>query len=247
MKKMWLFAVVSGFVLLMSANTVVAEQQESGAVGIWRFDEGQGTVVKDAGVNGNDGKIVNPEYAKWVEGKSGKGLEFLENEAQEGKNGCVVVRKLKSYDPSKGMTVEAWLKFNDKHSRKDAAFIANMGGWKGPGFRFIIAYDRLVFKSGDGKTLWGVASVSAKQGGFQNNRWYHLAGTYDGATYRVYVDGEEVAAQTDERGITTGDKSLSIGSYAGGTGSPIKGILDEVQIYNRARSAEEILRDAKLR
>jgi len=236
---------ILGAVLLLAGGVAVA--QDGDIVGMWRFDEGQGEVVKDAGANGNDGKIVNPEYTKWVEGKSGQGLEFLEDKAQDGKSGCVVVRKLKNYDPSKGITVEAWLKFDETHSRKDAAFIAQMGGWKGPGFRFIIGYDRLVFKSGDGKTLWGVGSVAAEHGGFKSNRWYHLAGTYDGATYRVYIDGVEVAAQAEERGVTMGDKSLCIGSYNSGMTGAIKGVLDEVQLHNRAKSAQEILRDARLR
>jgi len=217
---------------------------ENDLVGAWDFDEGSGVECVDASVNANHARIPKPQYVHWVEGYRGQAIELS---GDEKKSGVAVVRKLRGFDPSKGMTIEARVKFDKSFVRKDACFIANMGGWKGPGFRFCVAYNRLVFKSGDGKELWGAASVAAEHGPFKAGQWYHLAGTYDGSVFRVYVDGAMVGEKAETRGITKDDPSLSIGSYGGGVTGHIKGAIDELRITNRARSAEELLTAARLR
>jgi hypothetical protein len=72
---------------------------------------------------------------------------------------------------------------------------------------------------------------------FQTDIFYHVAATYDGSAMRIYLDGIEVA-----------DLSVS-GPVVQGTGyavfsspeEPLEGLMDEVAIYNRALSPEEVL------
>lgn len=69
------------------------------------------------------------------------------------------------------------------------------------------------------------------------NRWYHQSMTRNDSGYRLYVDGKCVA--TDETTVAVPDVSaeLTIGQ-AEGLG--IEGMLDEVMIFERALSAEEL-------
>src|SRR2546430_9039414 len=74
------------------------------------------------------------------------------------------------------------------------------------------------------------------------NTWTHLAGTFDGATMRLYVNGVEVASQAQTAALTATAGTLQIGadSY---TGENFAGRIDEVRIYNRALTAAEIQAD----
>jgi hypothetical protein len=74
------------------------------------------------------------------------------------------------------------------------------------------------------------------------NTWVHLAGTYDGMTERLYVNGSEMANRPLSGSIQITDGVLRIGGNSI-WGEFFKGRIDEVRIYNRALSANEIQTD----
>lgn len=82
----------------------------------------------------------------------------------------------------------------------------------------------------------------------QPSRWYHLAATYDGASYRLYIDGAEAVYHVrKEPGSSatpySGTNRLYIGAAAnrGGTfRNGFSGTIDEVRIYHRGLSAAEV-------
>jgi hypothetical protein len=75
---------------------------------------------------------------------------------------------------------------------------------------------------------------------YDPSAWIHLTATYDGTTTRVYVNGaEESASDTGLTAIALNDLPLVIGAGSDGN-RPFQGALDEVRIYNRALTAEEI-------
>ena len=61
--------------------------------------------------------------------------------------------------------------------------------------------------------------------------WTHLAFTYDGATMRIYVDGDLAETRVQSRGAPSGEGSLSIGCshlYP----ENFEGLIDEVRLYD---------------
>ena len=85
---------------------------------------------------------------------------------------------------------------------------------------------------------YGTSSLTA-------NAWTHLAATYDGTTLRLFVNGTQVSSIARSGAIATSGGPLTIG------GDPIypqyfSGRIDEVRIYNRARTATEIQADMLL-
>ncbi|MCK4401314.1 laminin G domain-containing protein, partial [bacterium] len=73
-----------------------------------------------------------------------------------------------------------------------------------------------------------------------NTGWHHLAGTYDGSWMRLYVDGVEEGTPVNQVfTIPTTATDLTIGSWSPGS-HPFHGAIDEVRIYKRALSADEI-------
>lgn len=81
------------------------------------------------------------------------------------------------------------------------------------------------------------------------DRWYHLVGTYDGRVSRCYVNGQaDGAAQAKQPGARIWDLPEAVTHL--GTSAPLPyrnwgdqyfdGLLDEVGIWQRALSAEEV-------
>ena len=68
--------------------------------------------------------------------------------------------------------------------------------------------------------------------------WCHVAATYDGSTLQVYVNGSPDGSLS-YAGTPPGGQPLRIGERYDGEG-PFQGIIDEVEIFNRALSSSEI-------
>jgi hypothetical protein len=75
----------------------------------------------------------------------------------------------------------------------------------------------------------------------ETDRWYHISGTYDGHTLRLYLDGALLSTEAVGT-IPVGNSKPLYFSYDDVGGFPyyLDGSLDEVAIYNRALTPEEI-------
>lgn len=77
-----------------------------------------------------------------------------------------------------------------------------------------------------------------------NNTWFYFAATYDGSTMRLYVNSQERASGSAAGSITPSTTPLCIGAEAAastcGQSSYFTGNIDDVRIYNRALSVDEI-------
>ncbi|UAY50710.1 LamG-like jellyroll fold domain-containing protein [Ferruginibacter albus] len=79
------------------------------------------------------------------------------------------------------------------------------------------------------------------------NVWHHIAGTYDGSNFKVYVDGVAGTSYTKTGSLpTTNTHVISIGARQSGTTTydfATGAKIDEVRIWNSARSATQIQTD----
>ena len=78
---------------------------------------------------------------------------------------------------------------------------------------------------------------------FQPRQWYHVAGTYDGTTMTLFVNGRPVASSTEQSGAIKYPPSalFEIGAYHDKDEDfPLTGRLHEVRVYRRALTATEI-------
>jgi hypothetical protein len=72
----------------------------------------------------------------------------------------------------------------------------------------------------------------------ETDRWYHVAGVFDGEEVRLYIDGREVASAPGSGERRLRELPLLIGADvdAGGNAvSPFEGLIDEVRISKTAR------------
>ena len=86
-------------------------------------------------------------------------------------------------------------------------------------------------------------SPEALSGDVWDGSWHAVAGSYDGTTVRLYLDGQQVgtgAAGPAFIDYARSDRSFAMGQYPACSGLGFNGRLDEVQVYGRALSAAEI-------
>jgi len=93
-----------------------------------------------------------------------------------------------------------------------------------------------IVDTGGSATAYGSAAVN------DTSKWYHLVGVYDGSNVVVYIDGVGGTPTADTGNIDNSGQSLRISGYGNG-GNPVNGLIDDVRIYNYARSAEQVKQD----
>ena len=207
-------------------DTITRGVNKQGAVGIWNFDDGNSITLDASGYN-NTGTLKNgPVY---VSGKYGSALQF------NGTNNYVEVLHSDSLNLTEEITIMAWVNSPD-YSRTAGQHIVSKRngnlGWMlqttlgNKGYGYVSINDNLV-------TAPGIVTLT-------NNQWYHLTVTYNGERVKLYVNGNfDNQSDIVKGSITSGNNPLYIGCQPGPT-YYFLGIIDEVQIYNRALSADEI-------
>lgn len=199
-----------------------------GLVAAWDFDEEEGTTLPDHSGNANHGTLQNG--IAWSGGHSGNGLLF------DGIDDYILVPASSSLDintPAVTLSLWAWL----AHKPND------LQGAYGPLYdsesdTYVLFEDKGIHELRFKVTT----TVSAERPGIRDadltaGEWIHLVGVYDGARAMIYLNGE----LKDSHNLTGTVKAGQIATIGKTGGVYFKGRIDDIQIYNRALSAEEIL------
>jgi hypothetical protein len=207
----------------------------SGLIGYWKFDEDSGTVAADSSGNGHTGTISGGGSLSAL-GKNGRTLLL------DGASGYASMGNDSAFDLSSAGTVSLWFRTNS--FTNDYPHLLSRGasaGWDTPGWALFM------FKSGSlgfGMRVNDPApATSVAQTGSGHNQtgvWKHVAATWNGTRIQVYINGvyNTSAAQTVTPPST--GKTLQAGRYQESGNGWFNGSIDEVRIYSRALSADEI-------
>lgn len=101
------------------------------------------------------------------------------------------------------------------------------------------------FEEGAGGTSPGLNHPVAGTTHILRNTWYHAAATYDGSTWKLYLNGVldgQLAVGQPAASATTSPATLGSSVQSNGTTAQgfFYGTMDEVRIWNRARTQAEI-------
>jgi hypothetical protein len=169
--------------------------------------------------------------ATWTPGGVfGQSLSF------DGINDWVTVPHNAALDLTGGMTLEAWVKPSALSTWRSVIQKERTG-----------AFDYALYANTD--TAFPSARVFTSSGiearGPQTlltTTWTHLAMSWDGTDVRLFVDGAEVAAQAAPGPLVTSTGDLRIGGNSLRS-EWFSGLIDEVRVYNRPLTAEQITAD----
>ncbi|PPA78985.1 MAG: Translocon-associated protein beta (TRAPB) [ANME-2 cluster archaeon HR1] len=251
-----------GFVLILllggtmaSVSATAQANSDDGLVSKWHFDEGSGSIAKDSSGNENDGTIYG---ATWVDGKYGKALSF------DGNGDYVEITPQSDVSAIGDFTISVWTKLKDwksqTNSNKDRQYIFDghshsktvTSDFYRTGFGLI--YDGNSYTEeihnfiyyGDGRILELNTQMGLK------GKWIHHVFMRKGNMDYTYIDGQLILV--NYVGYVKRDDLLNmqhnwfIGTFSGNNPNYSRGvsnygfygIIDEVKIYSRALTADEI-------
>ncbi|MFW0862565.1 MAG: DUF2341 domain-containing protein [Candidatus Komeilibacteria bacterium] len=220
-------------VTTISAVTPQSEEAGPGPVGHWKFDEGYGTNTKDATSNSNDGTISGATWQTEDKCISGKCLYF-DGSSSNVNNGA-------GPKPTSAITMMAWV----KPTAVDGAYHNVIDHHEGYEFqeRGDSNWRTYINLSTSGWSNAICTSITVEP-----NKWYFVSGTYDSATgiIKTYVDGSLCSSTSGFTGQTIaygGTNTTSIGALNNAAGRFFEGFIDEVKIYDYARSDAQIKAD----
>jgi hypothetical protein len=197
-------------------------------ISYWRLDETSGTTAADS-VGTNPGTYSGGPTlgaAGLLASATDKATTF------SGSNQSVKVTSSTALSPTNAVSVEAWIKPAAIPAAGAFASIATKAEsyslqFNGPKLEFTI------MQSGTRRRL------QAPSGAIAVGTTYHVVGTYDGTTQRLYVNGAQVASAALTGAITANTNNFYIGSW-NGSSEFFKGTIDEVAVYPTALTAARV-------
>jgi len=212
----------------------------SGLVSWWTGDEDFIDIV-----DANTG--INASGVAFVTGKVGLAFSF-----DGTSNSYITLTNNSNLLPATNeFTIDAWIKPNfGIPGRTIDTVLSKRDGCSGAGMSYlldVIKVDRagqtpsneinLVMSDTSGAAT---TANSGTTGVPDDGQFHHVAGTYDGFTMKVYLNGQLVG-QTPRSGSLLVTTSAAVISHHGGTcGQRSSAAMDEIEFFNRALSAGEI-------
>ena len=153
----------------------------------------------------------------------------------------VVITNDPALNPANALTVEAWVKpdsiillptiiSNEEWLNSDNGFILRIENSN------LISTPQ--FQIG---TTSGWQNVSAPSGSIPLSTWTHIAGTFDGSNIKIFINGIEAASTAFIGSLQASTVDLRIGGhYYVYNNRQWNGVIDEVRLWNIARTATEI-------
>ncbi len=235
MRRQVLFLVVLSVLMGTGAAYGFNPNEDPSLIGFWSLDEGAGTTAFDLSGKGHDGTLMNGPA--WTTGYFGGALNLNASGAAGTGTHYVDCGNHADFDLTSQVTVSAWVyparaagtthecyvtKGDTSYALKETNTDGNV--------------EFFIHNSG----TWTSATLTGRTAS-NNNTWYHLTGTYDGANIKIYLNGVLSATTARTGPIGTNTANINIGRDADSGGRRYyRGRIDDVRIYNRALTAEEI-------
>jgi len=244
-------------------NPSVGVKPNSSLVGYWKMDESSwdgtaGEVIDSSGYRNNGRCIIGTGgeiSSNCVSGNCGyfSGYRECEEWSCIGRD-CFCVRytpgghiEICNVDSTANIsevTIEAWVNMRAFEDSDDFSYVVGENSWEeGYGGWFLAVGGTLYpgrplfgIEAGDGINYDAAISPDALDTG----TWYHLVGTYNGSTIKIYVNGELKNSKTYSGNLkNSGDLCIRIAGSSQNN-NYLAGKIDEVRVYNRTLTAQEI-------
>ena len=209
------------------ALDMVGQSANQGLVAHWSFDGREEKTAADSSGSGNEGEVAGATRA---DGKAGLALQF------DGQDDYVNCGNGDSINITDELSVSAWVNIASYHEDVYHDVVLSKG---------VGAYSVFLHRKGGGQ-INGYVTIGGEQRSLsihapEFNGWHHIAMTVRDGQQRTYYDGVLQAASTHSGAIGATDRNLLIGY---GENFPSQGhfhgMVDEVRIYNRVLSPEEM-------
>jgi DNA-binding beta-propeller fold protein YncE len=195
-------------------------------ISYWRLNELSGSTAADS-AGSNPGT-----YSGATLGAPGLLASVNNTAASFAGSGKVTVASSAALSPASRVSVEAWIKPSALPATGAFASVATKAEsyslqFNGPKLEFTI------MQAGTRRRLQAPTGAVAVGG------VYHVVGTYDGSTQRLYINGTQVISAALTGAITTNANPFYIASW-NGSSEFFRGTLDEVAVYSTALTSTQV-------
>lgn len=189
--------------------------------------------LNDESSNGNNGLFMGPSSPTYVTdyyGNENNALYF------NGINDWVnVAQSVSMNSPVAEATVSCWVNY------QSLAF----GQWvpifaKTDALEVVSRQYSLGINATTGQIYW-MSTYVAQSDELQLNTWFHIAVTYTPEVLKCYLNGEFIGEAVPVDPLTENEQDFAIGRDTPATTDYFHGTMDEVNIYNRALSAADVM------
>lgn len=221
---------------------------DASVIGYWRFEEGSGTTSVDSSGNGNIASLSNGAQFVNDVGANPIPLTGLTNNFSLGLGGSKYAEVGPSgiLAPTTAITVEAWVN-RQTAGTLDAGIVGRQYGTDNKNsYNLFTRTNQTSVGFEITNSSGGTAAAEVFSSPFELDRWYHVAGVYDGSEIRLYIDGV-LKANTSFSGDIgyARENRVLIGVDNEGTAfNPqyfFPGFIDEVRINDAALSTDQFL------
>jgi len=239
MLKPMCFVFVMMMVLLGGAQVVA---QEDALVLYFTCEENAGDIVGDQSGNGNDGTLNG---AEWGDGKFGTALKF-----DPAVKAFVEVADSPTLNPEKEISYMAWI-YSEAYdnARGIISKYTGSGNQRSYNLRLHHTINGAISTevSSNGVYQLNVSTTDVhSEAVLQDGSWHHAAISFKAEDFlRMYIDGELVSesAATATESIFDNETPMSIGTDFNDEDTRFfNGMIDEVAVFNRALSNDEVKR-----
>ena len=222
---------------------------EDGLIGWWAFDEAVNSPVAFDYSGHRLGGVLHfadgsphPSAAVGVPASAGPHApapcraKGLDGNALVCDGGCVIIENSPLLSPTNALTIECWVKADAGPLRNNWIVNRVFGGDPSAGYRLGVVEGKPCFQIP--LKPWTHHLVGNTP--LPTGQWVHLAATFDGQTMRLYMNGEECGTMSRPAPIKPNSFHLCLGNYELAHPAHFNGLLDEVRLYARALTAEEV-------
>ncbi len=213
----------------VESQIVFYEDYSPDAAASWAMEEGEGAYVYDGSGNEKTGTLRNMSQDNWVLARGCGGLGF------DGVNDYVEISGYKGVTGGLSRSCCAWIKTEYANGQ------IMSWGTLGTGTKWVVRTngDGSLRAEVQGGAIYGSTYVA-------DGRWHYVAvvladdGSTDISEAKLYVDGyEDVIGAASASPVNTGMDNVKIGVFTG-LSNYYSGQIDNVEIYGRALSSDEI-------
>jgi YD repeat-containing protein len=234
----------SGIVGGQSTNTLInpSALPSTSLIAHWEFDENTGTTAGDS-AGSYDGTIAGASWVGTSGAPSGGSALSFDGVGDDVRVGNVPVGS--AGGAAGGFTAAFWVKAGTQ-IRNNPAMISKVNGGSGEK-SFIVDRYKIGGKMRftiypDGSTA---ETLISPQQVLIEDKWQHVAVTYDGSYQRIYVNGQQVAQSEDRDASFATARSSDLviggnGNTADYNANRFVGEMDDVRLYSRALTGAEI-------